>query len=99
MSEPKQLNPCKECGTWLWGDPRPCWNCARIRSQKPSSPAGVDNALKMRQMFVSSGYKCYFECHPPIKFVRPTAVLSIKKDGYFACFYFNEDGTYYRGPN
>lgn len=25
----KQTNPCPTCGTFLWNDPRPCWNCRR----------------------------------------------------------------------
>jgi len=29
---PKQPNPCPVCGTFLWGDTRPCWNCARKRA-------------------------------------------------------------------
>jgi len=26
----KQPNPCPTCGAYLWDDPRPCWNCARV---------------------------------------------------------------------
>lgn len=29
-SPPKQPNPCPVCGTFLWDDPRPCWNCKRF---------------------------------------------------------------------
>ncbi len=36
-SPAKQTNPCPVCGTFLWSDPRPCWNCARV-----ASPAPVD---------------------------------------------------------
>lgn len=28
----KQPNPCPQCGAYLWDDPRPCWNCARVRA-------------------------------------------------------------------
>lgn len=30
--ERKETNPCPVCGTFLWGDTRPCWNCARAAS-------------------------------------------------------------------
>ncbi len=29
----KEPNPCPKCGAFLWGDTRPCWNCARIASR------------------------------------------------------------------
>lgn len=32
LDGPKQPNPCPRCGTFLWSDPRPCWNCARERA-------------------------------------------------------------------
>lgn len=35
----KQQNPCPKCGTWLWDDPRPCWNCKRIAAwAAPQAP-------------------------------------------------------------
>lgn len=30
--KPKQTNPCPVCGTFLWNDPRPCWNCRRMEA-------------------------------------------------------------------
>lgn len=33
--QPKQPNPCPQCGTYLWADPRPCWYCARRAEGKP----------------------------------------------------------------
>ncbi len=32
----KQPNPCPVCGTYLWNDPRPCWNCARLSALAPA---------------------------------------------------------------
>ena len=44
----KQPNPCKVCGTFLWDDPRPCWNCARVASKLngPASGAPVDTVVR-----------------------------------------------------
>jgi len=41
VDEPKQPNPCPVCGTFLWGDPRPCWNCVRLAAPPDPAPAEI----------------------------------------------------------
>lgn len=65
-----------------------------------SSPAGVDNALKMREMFIKSNRNN--KCHLVIgEGLGTVAILTVhdKYKLYFACYYFREDGSYYRGIN
>lgn len=38
----QEPNPCPKCGAFLWGDTRPCWNCARaaaLASPRETEPA------------------------------------------------------------
>jgi len=65
----------------------------------PSKPAGIENALKMREMFQSEyGYKCRIDIEQSL-FSDLVARLTVTSASYFACFYFNADGSYYRGSN
>ena len=63
-----------------------------------NSPAGVDNALKMREMFHKDGYRCRLDIgQSPIS--KLVATLYVTKGAFFRGYYFREDGTYYRGSN
>jgi len=64
-----------------------------------SSPAGIDNALKMREMFQKDyNYKCRLDIGEGYGLVAVLTVTDWPKL-YFAAFYFREDGSYYRGTN
>lgn len=63
-----------------------------------SNPAGVHNALRMREMFIKDGYKCRLDIGG---FIRAVAVLTVKDSFglYESSYYFYPDGTYFRGAN
>ena len=65
--------------------------------------AGVENALKMREMFIKDGYtvQAGFGYNYNLSQRPPTvAVLFVKSPtGFFRGYYFYEDGTYFNGSN
>ena len=64
--------------------------------------AGVENALKMREMFLKDGYgvQAEFAYSYNLSQQPPTvAVMFVTKHGFFRGYYFYEDGTYFTGSN
>lgn len=64
--------------------------------------AGVEQALKMREMFQADGYRVSTYIGESFNLSqRPNtvAVLFISNGAFFRGYYFYEDGTYFTGIN
>ena len=62
-----------------------------------SSPAGVDNALRMREMFIKNKIQCRLNIEQGFGTVATLWITDSNQA--FRAYYFREDGTYYRGAN
>lgn len=59
---------------------------------------GVENALKMREMFISEGYRVSTDIGYN-QIGKTVARIWIRKYQFFRGYYFYEDGTYFNGAN
>lgn len=69
---------------------------------KKAMIAGVENALKMREMFIKDGYTVFAEFGYNYNIsLQPftVAVLFVFNYGFMRGYYFYEDGTYFTGSN
>lgn len=69
---------------------------------KPSNPAGVEQALRMREMFQADGYKVHLDVGENFNISTnrwTVARIYVTSGAFFRGYYFYEDGTYFTGIN